>query len=247
MHPFTKRLLRPFREGLYRAMGVFDDAFLARDVPVSERLRHSEWQNYLYELGNRGGTRVLEVGSREVSGPSIARSRLASADYIGFDLYDGPNVDVAGDAHRLSQYFPPQHFDIVYSSACFEHFSMPWVVAHEIAKVLKVGGIAFVETHFCFSSHQRPWHFFHFTDAGLRALFSEAVGFECIESGMSDPLVGRFSRYASPYLRYRDVPRMYCFSQYLGRKTKNIDHIDWGAVPPSAVVGDTLYPPAEHG
>ena len=43
-----------------------------------------------------------------------------------------------------------EKFDIIYSSACFEHFAMPWVVAIEIAKLLKVGGIVFVETHFSF-------------------------------------------------------------------------------------------------
>ena len=54
---------------------------------------------------------------------------------------------------------------------------MPWIVAAEIAKVTKVGGIVFVETHFSFSSHDRPWHFFQFSDMALRVLFSSALGF----------------------------------------------------------------------
>jgi hypothetical protein len=70
---------------------------------------------------------------------------------------------------------------------------MPWIVATEIAKLLKVGGVVFVETHFSFSSHERPWHFFQFSDMALKTLFSSALGFECIEAGMSNPLVGRFS------------------------------------------------------
>ena len=72
----------------------------------------------------------------------------------------GPNVDIVGDAHRLSSYFDEaEPFDLIYSSAVFEHLAMPWVVAGEIAKLLKVGGCVFVETHFSFTSHERSWHF----------------------------------------------------------------------------------------
>ena len=104
----------------------------------------------------------------------------------------------------LSSYFNGvEKFDIIYSSACFEHFAMPWVVSTEIAKLLKVGGIVFIETHFSFSSHERPWHFFQFSDMALKVLFSEALGFECIEAGMSNPMIGRFSSLADDYLKNR--------------------------------------------
>ncbi len=75
---------------------------------------------------------------------------------------------------------------------------MPWLVATEIAKLLNVGGHVFVETHFSYSSHERPWHFFQFTDMALKLLFNEALGFECIEAGVSNPIVGRFSTLADP-------------------------------------------------
>ena len=39
---------------------------------------------------------------------------------------------------------------------------MPWLVAPEIAKMLKVGGILFVETHFAFRAHKRPGTSFNF-------------------------------------------------------------------------------------
>jgi len=95
-------------------------------------------------------------------------ARFNKADYVGFDLYPGENVDIVGDAHRLSTYFDAEEFDLVFSSAMFEHFAMPWVVVEEIAKVLKVGGHAFVETHFSFTAHERPWNFFQFSDMGIR-------------------------------------------------------------------------------
>ena len=189
---------------LARIESVFDYSFLADDVPLSTTVSHGRWQDYLYEHGNKPGLRILEVGSREVTGRSVARSKFSSAVYVGFDYYSGQNVDVVGDAHKLSTYFgPDEKFDIIYSSATFEHFAMPWVVATEMSKLLKVGGLVFVETHFSYGSHERPWHFFQFSDMALRVLFSKSLGFECIEAGMSNPMVGRFSSLADRYLRFQ--------------------------------------------
>ncbi len=49
---------------------------------------------------------------------------------------------------------------MIFSSAVFEHFAVPWIVAQEINKLLNVDGYIFVETHYSFSCHERPWHFF---------------------------------------------------------------------------------------
>ena len=221
----------------------FDKYFIAKDVPMSRIVSHQKWRNYLYEYGNKEGMRVLEIGSREVTGISNDRNAFVNAQYTGFDIYSGKNVDVVGDAHKLSSYFKEEDkFDIIYSSACFEHFAMPWVVATEIAKMLKVGGIVFIETHFSFSSHERPWHFFQFSDMALRTLFSPALGFECIEAGMSNPIVGRFSSLADGYLKNRPVSGLYCHSEYLGKKTKDVNDFDWKTLNLIDVVGETKYP-----
>ena len=115
-NPFL--LLRAFR----------DRRFLNKDVHAPKQVGHSQWVEYIYKIGNKPGLRILEVGSREVTGTSNARNRLSKAEYVGFDYYAGPNVDVVGDAHKLSSYFKEgEQFDIIYSSACFEHFAMPWL------------------------------------------------------------------------------------------------------------------------
>lgn len=222
-----------------------DRALLDNGVPSPNKLidAHRNQRDLCVELGNKKGMRVLEIGSREVTGASSLRERLTNATYVGFDYYPGPNVDVMGDAHQLSRHFGEgEKFDLVYSSAVFEHLAMPWVVAEEISKVLKVGGILFVETHFSFSSHERPWHFFQFSDMGLRALFSPALGFECIEATMANPISGRFSMLADPYLRGRWVHGLYCHSQYLGVKRREVEPFAWRDVALDVVVGDTFYP-----
>jgi len=210
---------------------------------MSKLVSHQKWQKYLYEIGNKPGMRVLEIGSREVTGASNARNEFGRADYVGFDFYPGNNVDVVGDAHRLSSYFSDcEKFDIVYSSACFEHFAMPWIVAIEIAKILKIGGYVFVETHFSYSSHERPWHFFQFSDMGLKVLFSKALGFECVEAGMSNPIVGRFSSLADSYLKNKSIGGLYCHSEYLGQKMQDVNNFDWKQIDLERIVEQTTYP-----
>jgi SAM-dependent methyltransferase len=237
-----KTLVAGYRT-LVGSFGSFADSmYLDARVPTPRLAGHANYMQYLTEIGNRKGLRILEVGSREVTGKSEARQRFSNAEYVGFDFYPGPNVDVVGDAHQLSQYFGDQRFDIIYSSAVFEHFAMPWLVAAEIAKLLKVGGIIFVETHFSHGSHERPWHFFQFTDMALRVLFSPALGIECIEAGASNPMIGRFSALADKDLRFTPIRGLYCHSEFLGRKTKDAEHFDWNAVRLEEVVGETKYP-----
>jgi SAM-dependent methyltransferase len=241
------RVIRDFGIAVLRSMSrvgsVMDRAYMLPDVPLSSRIAHKNWRQYLYSVGNKEGMRILEIGSREVTGPSDARRSFSNASYTGFDFYPGSNVDVVGDAHRLSTYFPEgEQFDLIYSSACFEHFAMPWVVAGEIAKLLKLGGTVFVETHFSYASHERPWNFFQFSDLGLKVLFSDALGFECIEAGMSNPMVGRFSGLADKYLRCKPIRGLYCHSEYLGTKVRNVEAIDWNRTSLEAVVSSTKYP-----
>lgn len=220
-----------------------DSAYLRKNVPTPKLVGHSQWPEYLYQNFNQQGVRILEIGSREVTGKSVAREKFSNADYVGFDYYEGNNVDVVGDAHKLSQYFVEnERFDLIYSSACFEHFAMPWIVSTEIAKLLKVGGTVFVETHFSFSSHERPWHFFQFSDMALKVLFSPHLGFECIDAGMSNPIVGRFSEHADKYLQNQPVAGLYCHSEFLGKKTSEPEHFDWAALDTNALVGGTTYP-----
>lgn len=221
-----------------------DRLYLHDDVPRSEVLSHATFWKHALAIGNRPGGRVLEVGSRAVTaegkGPR-GRERFDKAEYVGFDYYPGKNVDVVGDAHRLSSYFDAP-FDLIVSFAVFEHFAMPWVVAMEMAKCLKVGGLVAVETHFSFSSHERPWHFFQFSDMALRVLFSPALGFHCLEAGASNPIVGRFSSLADPYLRGRPVTGLYCHSEILAQKERAVPDFDWARVDLDTLVGDLRYP-----
>lgn len=211
-------------------------------IPAPKFVAHGNWADFLSKTFDKPGMRILEVGSRNVTGVNL-RDRFRNAEYIGFDFYGGENVDIIGDVHRLSTYFDShEKFDLIFSSAVFEHLCMPWVAAVEIQKLLKVGGFVFVETHFSFRSHERPWNFFQFSDMGLRALFNDTLGFDLVDKGMSSPIAGYFAHNAHPSLRYGPVSELYCHSQILCRKRQEIGDFDWLTVSPNAIVDGTLYP-----
>lgn len=232
------------RYRLGRLLDLFrnDEIHLDPSVLTPTQATHLNNLDVLAAFANHAGKSVLEIGSREVTGRSDARARFAAADYTGFDYYPGNNVDVIGDVHHLEACLGDRRFDLIYTKACFEHFAMPWIVTPQIARLLKVGGRVYVETHFSFSSHERPWNFFQFSDMGLRVLFPPALGIECIEAGMSNPMVGRFSRLADPYLRYGAISGLYCHSSFLGRKVREVEKFSWQDLVLDDVVAHTRYP-----
>jgi len=212
------------------------------EVLPPKMVSHSNWINVLETDFNVNGMEVLEIGSRVVTGANY-REKFSKANYTGFDFYLGENVDVAGDAHKLSSYFPEdKKFDLIFSTAVFEHLHMPWVVAEEIQKLLKVGGCVFVETHFSFRAHERPWNFFQFSDTGLRALFNKSLGFELIDGGMSNPMRGYFAASAEADLRYKPIRELYCHSEIYCRKIKDVKNFKWDDCSLDEIVEETRYP-----
>ena len=198
--------------------------YLLHSNPETQRpkfIDHEHIWTWLSENFNREGLKVLEIGSRAVSSDSLWSKALPKVDYVGFDVLPGRNVDVVGDVHFLSEYFSENSFDLVISFAVFEHVALPWIAAEEITKVLKIGGFVALETHFSFSEHELPWHFFQFNSRALEVLFSNQFCYEKIDSGMSTPIVGRFSNQAAPYLRGKIVRDLYCHSYFAGRKVRN--------------------------
>lgn len=126
-----------------------------------------------------------------------------------------------GDAHKLSAYFDRQ-FDAVFSLAVFEHLAMPWLVALEINKLLRPGGITFHQTHFAFPLHEQPADYWRFTDQGLRSLFSPAVGFDHAECEFSDP-ASLHPEHRTPEVLHLPSQPAYIQVAVLATKTSEID------------------------
>jgi len=188
---------------------------------------------------------VLEIGSRIVSPGSKSQRDLfpGAASYTGFDYYPDANTDVVGDAHRLSTYFDGKKFDAVFSVVVFEHLAMPWVVAMEINKVLRIGGLSCHMTPFAWPAHERPWDFYRTSDEGLKVLFSKSMGFDTINAGMYNPLRMVMDE---PQEGYEDFTFAAGFgsSAILSRKVAEIDssRFKWDVSLTETVGEDSHYP-----
>lgn len=140
------------------------------------------------ELSSRENPRILEIGSREVTGENLRElMELGAHEYTGFDYHPGPGVDVVGDVHELSRHVAHEQFDAVVSKSVFEHLALPWVAVLEINKVLRVGGVCFINTFQTFPLHETPWDFFRFSDNAWYVLFNRWTGFEVLAAGMNTP------------------------------------------------------------
>ena len=135
-------------------------------------------------MESKAGDRVLEIGSRARSGTTHRDFVHPDVDYVGIDIADGPNVDIVGDAHHLSRHVTGQ-FDTIFSLSVFEHLVMPWMVALEMNKVLKVGGTAYIQSHPSFPLHDEPWDFWRFSTNAWDGLFNAHTGFEILEKGQT--------------------------------------------------------------
>ncbi len=134
---------------------------------------------------------VLELGSRQVTGDSlvdILEFKDGNYKYIGFDIIPGPNVDIVGDAHELSKHIPNDSIDLIISKSVFEHIAMPWKVVLEANKVLKQGGLIFINTFFIFPMHELPWDFWRYSIESWKSLFNKWTGFKIVRTENNVPL-----------------------------------------------------------
>lgn len=208
----------------------------------------SDWRELIASSYRDDEVTILEVGSRNITGAGHRFEGLCKREnYVGFDVGAGENVDVVGDVHKLSSYFPPNSFDVVFSVAVFEHLAMPWIVAEEISRVLKPGGLVFTFTHFSFAEHELPWHFFQFNKGGLRSLFNASLGFEEVECYHHLPMVGRFAYGCGEEHRGKLIPHLYCSTHHVARKTlpacneDDAEVFDWRCALAPVYAG-TKYP-----
>jgi SAM-dependent methyltransferase len=144
----------------------------------------AEFDAFFQRVNAMQGPKVLELGSCNYSRKS---SFTSFSEYVGFDIHSGPNVDVTGDIHRLSEILPRDHFDVVFAISVFEHLAMPWKAVQEINKVLKPGGTLFIFTHHTFPLHAEPWDFWRFSKHAFPVLLNRHTGFEITGCQMGWP------------------------------------------------------------
>lgn len=130
---------------------------------------------------------VLDVGSYDVNGTLGPVFR--DAQYVGMDMTEGPGVDVVGVASEIP--FPDAHFDVVVSTSCFEHDDMFWVSFLEMLRVLKPGGVMYINAPSNGPYHGWPGDNWRFYADSWKALEKwgrrNGVDVELVESYISGP------------------------------------------------------------
>ena len=108
---------------------------------------------------------IVEIGSQNVNG-SLREVCPAGLKYTGLDFVEGNGVDlVISDPYKLP--LQDASTDILVSSSCFEHSEFFWLVFLEAMRVLKPGGVFYLNVPSNGFFHQWPvdcWRFY--PDAG---------------------------------------------------------------------------------
>ena len=153
-----------------------------------EFLGPAPMDRFIAEMKARRGT-VLELGARVVGAHSSLNAPQFEPEcrFIGADIHPAPGVDVVADAHFLSAAVAPGSIDGLFSIAVVEHLAAPWLVAAEINRVLRLGGLTLQVVPHAWPAHEQPNDFWRMSDDGLAMLFGPATGFEILERGMTTP------------------------------------------------------------
>jgi len=149
-----------------------------------------------------GEVTVVEIGSQNVNG-SI-RDQFAGVKYVGLDFARARGVDIVLD-DPYSFPFADNEVDVVVSSSCFEHSEFFWLTFVEAIRILKPGGLFYLNAPSNGPVHGYPvdcWRFY--PDSG-RALARWAVrqGHDVVEleSYTSDHAGGYLNDYVAVFLK----------------------------------------------
>src|SRR5437588_40175 len=111
---------------------------------------------------------IVEIGSRPAEGQEewpLLRDIFPGRDFIGCDLFEGPNVDRIEDVHRLS--FADNTVGSVVSVDTLEHVADPLRAVAEMHRVLRPGGLCAIASVMFFWIHEHPWDYWRFTPEGF--------------------------------------------------------------------------------
>ena len=119
------------------------------------------FETYSKYFDSKKSVKVIEIGSQDVNG-SIRSFCPQEFEYIGLDFVAGKGVDfILTDPYKLP--LDDDSVDMIVSSSCFEHSEMFWVLFLEIARVLKPGGLFYLNVPSNGMFHRYPvdcWRFY---------------------------------------------------------------------------------------
>jgi SAM-dependent methyltransferase len=121
---------------------------------------------------------IYDVGSKSAHAGYFGNAP-SDATVVCIDIQSGPGVDIVADAQNMPQ-IPSESADCVLLVSVLQHLPSPQRAINEAYRVLRPGGIIYVNVPFIFVYHRDPEDFYRLSVPGLEFLCSR---FERITSG----------------------------------------------------------------
>jgi predicted SAM-dependent methyltransferase len=114
---------------------------------------------------------VIDFGAYDVNG-SLRDLFEPKYKYIGIDQSEGPNVDIVCSNRKTP--FNDNYADVIVSTSCFEHDECFWMTFIEMCRILKPGGILYINVPSAGYYHGYPGDCWRFYADSWKALASWA-------------------------------------------------------------------------
>lgn len=124
---------------------------------------------------------VVDIGSQNVNGTYRPLFDRPAWRYVGVDMAPGENVDVVlSDVYQWRE-LPDGSCDVVVSGQALEHIEYFWLTMHEVARIMKPGGLCCIIAPSGGYEHRYPVDCWRFYPDGMRAL-ARWAGLETVEA-----------------------------------------------------------------
>jgi SAM-dependent methyltransferase len=145
---------------------------------------------------------------------------------VQMDIVNYPFVDVLAVNQRLP--FEEGAFDAVFSLDVLEHVDDPFACAAELARVLRPGGVLYVDMPFLQAEHGHPHHYFNATRMGLQRLFRDLLEVEAHHVPMSGhPFIALHDLIALYDQHWRSEPARARYRALTIEEILSRDKIEW--------------------
>ncbi len=204
-----------------------EDTANISDHPYDERA-----QKIIAELVQSGGM-ALDCGSGKKS--------VFFENVVQLEIVPYPHVDILAVNQALP--FQDNVFDAVFSLDVLEHVNDPFLCAREIVRVLKPGGVLYLDMPFLQPEHGYPHHYFNATRMGVERLFEKWMTFEQHYVPLSGHPIFTLTWFLTHYQNHLDPGVREQFSQMTVEQFVSKSPIEWLGDPiVSGLPQDSQWP-----
>ncbi|MBX2997200.1 MAG: class I SAM-dependent methyltransferase [Caldilineaceae bacterium] len=126
---------------------------------------------------------VLEAIPPDGNGLNIGAGRTDLHPRMkNLDIVNAPNIDYVAPVEAMP--LDDASIDVIVSQETLEHVSDPFTAMREIHRVLRPGGLLYLQLPFTIGYHPGPTDYWRFTREGIVRLL-ETVDLECIDQGIT--------------------------------------------------------------